>query len=335
MSTYDDKVGLAKPEGGVDDDWAAEINQNWDALGDVLAPTTVFHVSPAFAAGSIPTLAAATDRRHFDTIQAALNAVKAASLGQNGGLVLVYPGTYNEKLVIDDHSVAVVGIGAGVGFYQGAPVVIRGSGSAEPTIQITSPNAAIARVTLANLAIENGYAASNATEIDDAYAIRAADIGGGESYGGSQNGLSILNCAIRCQTWGLNNKWHYGIRTVGWWDTHLFNVQLQGLQYGGGANTGYIRKLISVEGNVTLSKHNNLRCKGCTFDTNGTGATLYTVEYGNNAAVLIHRSTANQTSVAAKTTVGAGTNTHRGFADSSETDAMHFNRFGIGATIAY
>lgn len=329
MSTYDDKTGLAKPQGGVDDDWAAEINANWDAIGDLQAPSTVYHVSPAFAAGSIPTLASATDRRHYDTIQGALNAAKAASLGTSGGLILVYPGTYNEKLVIDDHSIAVVGVGAGHGFYQGAPVQVRGSGGAEPVVQISAPNAAIQRVTLVNLAIDNAYATSNGTEINDAYAIRASDIGGGESYGASQNGLSIINCAIRCQTWGLNNKWHYGIRTVGWWDTHLLNVQMQGLGYAGGANNGYIRKLLSVEGNVTLAKTNFLRAMGCIFDTTGSGATLYTVEYGNNAGITLHRCSANQVSASAKTTVGAGTNSHRGFADSAETDATHYNRFGV------
>ena len=297
MSTYDDKLRLAKPAGG-DDAWTTEINQNWDVIGDVVSPSATYLVSPNFSDAVLHN-ASATDRRHFNTIMGAISAAESkGGWGDFGYTVLVWPGQYHEKVEITDYGCALIGMGQGTTAYGGGGVWIRGDGTQNPTITIDPPNGSVQRVALHNLIIDNDYDTDPGSEIDNAYAILINDKQGFESYSGVQNVVSIVDCSIRCQTWGEGGQWKYGIKASGWWDLHFVRSQIGGFKYAGGDGDGYIRYLFGLFGNSGAVKTCTTRVhESYTYtDETASGAPqLRTFYYGPYAHIYVHRSTINQT----------------------------------------
>ena len=72
--TYDPILGLAKPSDG-DTSWGDEMRNNLTYLAKAMAPKYAYFVSPDFTTAALGN-GSATDRRHFDTIQGAIDAIE-------------------------------------------------------------------------------------------------------------------------------------------------------------------------------------------------------------------------------------------------------------------
>lgn len=334
MSSYTSGIRLSKPAKG-DQNWDAEINDNWTALAGVYQATRTFLVSPYFNNTNLPGLASATDRRLFDTIQGAVDAAAAKSYDVVGARVLIYPGTYNEQVTITDQSLTLANVGAGSsGFYIGGPVYIRGNGNAEPAIKFVPGDGTIMRCGLIGLAIDNRYNTNNASEITaEPYALKLADKSAMYSWGSAQNVVVVEDCAIRMQTWGVDNKWQMGIYGSGYWTLNVRRSQIGAYSNSGGTLVGYVRRLFEVEGDAGASKTFTLNILNSVLDTiGGTGApALRAVYYSNRVQTSLIRSICNLSSENAKESGGGTGNSTRGFHDSNETDTVMHNMFGVSA----
>jgi hypothetical protein len=220
-TTYDSYLNLAKPAAG-DVTWTTEINENWDTIGLAVCPDATYFVSSTFTAGGLFPDGAPTSQRHFPTIQDAIDQGETDGWADDGFVVIVGAGDYDEKLTISQTCSIVGHPGTGFFDYPAGGVRIRGDGTAASVVEINFWDANVQRVGFYGLSFENGYATSNAVEITAApYLMMVNTKGGAESWGAAQNSVSFKDCALIMQTHGVDNSWEAGVKASGYWDIRL------------------------------------------------------------------------------------------------------------------
>jgi hypothetical protein len=331
VSTYTDHLHLAKPAQG-DTDWATEINVNRDCIDHILASHYTYYVASTFTQANLFTqgLPTGNERRHFDTIQGAVDEAEAKDWGNFGYAILIAPGTYNEKVTVKKPVSLVNAAMTSRAFFLPASVKIRGNGNAEPVILAEPQNSEYIRLGLFGLQIDNRYSTNNATEITEPYALWLADQAGAGNYGAQANTCTIQGCCLRMQPWGEHNKWLCGVRIRGWWQCNVFDTQVIGLTYAGGHDDGYIRRLWDIYGDVTEPKTsvlNQFYCQnGLKIPGSGSPPSQYTYALLGRATVALTFTSVEQTSALSWTTSGSN-NTRCGFADTSPDDLDWRNSF--------
>lgn len=134
--SYTDKIGLAKPSDG-EQNWGDEVRQNFETIEEVISPENVYFVSPHFTTANLGN-SNATSRRHFDTIQGAIDQYESdqAVDDPGHGAIIVYPGAYDEELTITQ-SVGLIAAANGPLIRGGARRPVLNSTSAGPSITIS------------------------------------------------------------------------------------------------------------------------------------------------------------------------------------------------------
>ena len=259
MSTYDDVLHLAKPAQG-DTSWATEINQNWDALGEVTAPSYTYFVSPNFTSANLDN-GSATDRRHFDTIQGAINEIETNSENTQY-TILVYPGAYFENITITK-SISIIGVKGASGWGYGTK--IAGSTASAASVVTFSPEEdSYCYLRLANIDIYNQYNADNSSEILTGYAISTT---AQTSAGAYTNRIELYNCNLRCTTWGDHNRWRSAIESIdGIFTFYIDGCQINTSGYGGGETDGWIRYVFNIEGDTAESSLSAIYCRNSSIE---------------------------------------------------------------------
>ena len=245
--TYTTNVHFAKPSDG-DTDHGDEIRQNFDVVDHALAPDSTYFVSPNFTSSNMANTSS-TNRRHWDTIQGAIDRINALgnSTAADPYTILVYPGGYAENLTFST-SVHIVGVGGKMNSLSrsnGATPRLTGSAtSANSLITVTPPTSQSVAVNFTNFYFENLYAVSNSTEITNPYLLDFQDTG----TGGTPHYFGMTDCQARMQTWGDDNNWTWGVKTRGRVITSLMNSDFISLSHGGGEDTGGVIRMFDWQG---------------------------------------------------------------------------------------
>lgn len=224
------RLNLAKPSDG-DRSHGAALRQNADTLGHVAGPANCFFVSPSFTAAALAN-GSASDRRHFDTIQAAIDAAQGPGYPHKA-TVFIYPGKYEENLVITN-SVTLAAFSSLIldGLGGGRSVEITGqTGIQAPTIQIVPPGDTATAVNLIGLGLSNNCAVAGAN-IAKAHILDAVK----PATYANRLFLGMKDCAVRAQTYGDGNIWEAGLKATGWVEFTVRDCDFQFLSYGGGNN---------------------------------------------------------------------------------------------------
>ncbi len=260
---------MAKTDAGATAGWHPDIHNALDTLDRLSAATYAFFVSPDFSEANLGNSAAA-DRRHFNTIQAAVNAAQRTDSYLNRNIIFVYPGQYSENITING-SVNIVGLMRPLHeiLAGGYGAKIAGQTAAQsPIITVQPTDGAVCRVWLSNLTFENAYNLDSGGHIDAAYAI---DFQAPTTYGSFQNGLGISGCQFRMQTWGDNNTWEHGIKMRGWNRFTMRDSDISAFTYSGGLYNGGIKRVIDSRGGGTSASIANNRIDNCAFDCGYAG----------------------------------------------------------------
>lgn len=241
-SSYSPHLYLEKHAAG-DDDWDVGMHRNLDVISRVAAPSYVFWVSPSFTPANLNN-ASASDRRHFPTIQEAIDAVEALSpsYGQKY-TIAVYPGEYAENLVLT-RSVSIVpainffpcfGLGGGQGVK-----ISGGASTLAPLVTIDPVEGEFHSFTLAGLFFENAYSVASGV-LDHAYAV---EVLAQTVPGAYPTRVYIEHCVTRAQAAGAGQKWTACFRARGWTDLFFNDTFVRCTDYTGGTYDGGIRTLI-------------------------------------------------------------------------------------------
>lgn len=261
--TYEDHLALVKPSDG-DTSHGDELRQNFDVIGQVLSPKYSYFVSSEFSSANLAN-GAATDRRHFDTIQGAIDAIDAAATSSyaNPHTIFLAPESFSENITVDA-SVTLAGLvplnllGQGGARY---PTIRGVSTVADSVITVTPKAGESLALNLANVYLENAYSQQNATLITEPYAIDVRDTGDT----GTTTYIGMTGVFGRCQTWGEDNLWQYGFKSRGRVTWSLMNSHFASWGYAGGNYNGGIQNFFDILG-LTASGYNSLfYAHGCTF----------------------------------------------------------------------
>lgn len=212
-TSYTTRGGFRKIADG-DTNYGSDGRANWDALDSLLHPANVFHVSPQFTAANLDN-ANATDERHFETIQDAIDAWESGGYGDNSyGAILVYPGRYEERLSITK-SVGLYAVGGGGPESGGAArtVSLRGDGVAGSLISFAPEAGGSHGLALRGFQLYN-TAADDGSELAVGQILDVTDQGVG-NYGAYINPIDLIDCDCRAGN-GNNNGWQYGLNVRGW-----------------------------------------------------------------------------------------------------------------------
>ena len=219
-----------------DEDHGAERRQDTQVVGRVLSPDECYFVSPGYASADLINTSA-SDQRHFDLIQDAIDAATASDT------IFIYPGSYNEQLSFTKH-INLVGVGSWRPFGT-TGAVIRGDGSADSVLEVAPPEGSYVRVSFNNLFFTNGYDTTNGTEITDSYLLNVATQTTPATY---HSIIAFYDCGIRMQTWGEDNIWTKGMTVDGHSRLYLKRCDVSTLGYAGGNDNGGIRHLFYITG---------------------------------------------------------------------------------------
>lgn len=324
--TYTDILRLVQPAAG-DTSWSDNYYAMQATLETVVAPTNCYFVSPAFTAAALGN-GSATDRRHFDTIQAAVTAAENGDStwgnNQDVNVVMVYPGVYEENIEITGN-VAIVGVVPNR--YRAESrfcAKLRGTADTQsPIITITPRDGVVCRVYLSNLNFDQQYAAATTegVEIDNAMLI---DIVAPSSYDSIPSTLVLDRCDFYAEPRGTNNLWAAGVRARGWAKVGVYDSQFRVGDYGGQATRG-ITNAISVIG-VDNTSRSILQVSRSDFQHNYRGGAFPGVSslfHGDYIYSVYDRSSFYRSTGNLYTDVGSGTNYWYGIV--SETLALRGN----------
>jgi len=252
--TYEEFLNLSLPSDD-SESHGNELRANWRTIGHVLAPQRVFYVSPSYTDSNLGNVTA-TDRRHFPTIQEAIDAAEATGhTSQN--IIKIYPGTYPENLTIGG-TISLVGevspvweaLGGGISTF------INGVQSqAKPIITVNPVGTDYTCVLLENLCLGNSYGLDNPVEITEPYLI---DIKKPAIYSYPVQ-FGMKNCQSRMQTWGDHNLWSYGIKSDGWVRLTIRDSDFYSWDYAGDEEDGGIRYMFDITGDLSNGHNAEIR----------------------------------------------------------------------------
>ena len=325
--TYTSGFGLRKSENG-DTSWGADERTNFDALDLAHRPTSVYFVSPAWTTAALG-CAEATDRRHFDTLQGAIDAFETdEGDAADYGAIMVYPAQYAENLTIAKR----------VGFYSMNPVIgavasggskpaIVGDGSAAPVITFDADAGLSARATFHGFSLRNSYNGNTGTELSWAYLLNTVDQGAA-NYGAYSNRIKFQHCDFRFTSVSDNDAWTSAFNVNAFYELKIHDCQINPM--GGAAN--YILSPFLVRGNQTTAEDADLILERTRFMWWGvpTESGDYLIDMDDGSNCQVYDCAFNQDRADNYNLGSTGTNTIYGMA--SDADALAWkNTFGISA----
>lgn len=231
--------------------WGDAVRQNYEVLAQAQAPDHLYFVSPRFTDANLHN-AGATTRRHFPTIQEAINAAPAVAEYYEKATVVLYPGNYYENLTINK-TICIRSLFPTMwrGLSGAIGAQISGTyGTQAPVITVNPPNGSRMAVTFMGVGIENAYN-QNISNISNAQILR---VNRQTAYGTAEVMVGFQDCDIRAQTWGLNNAWAYGMWIDGWAVLMMRRCAYAGLAHAGGMNNGGIAHLLYATGDNANNK---------------------------------------------------------------------------------
>lgn len=288
-------------------DYRLDGDQNWGPahrnvrlmLDRLLCPQNVFFVSPEFTAENLHLSGTPADRRHFDTIQGAITAFEAGGFGSgNNGGIYVYPGRYNERLVITKPMSLIAMHGcsleAGSG---GRGVHLRGTEAAPGSLITFTPAAGESNVlvikgfNLVNVSTASGSEVGLATPM----VLKTNDQGSG-NYGAYKSLVHFEDCNGRLDG-NNNNSWRAGFLV----EAHVW-VSFRRCRFSFPSNpaTYVMRYPFYLTGNSNTDKWGHLSIRDCEILHWGfedpASATIYKLGTSDTACSgLITRSSFNRT----------------------------------------
>lgn len=326
MSTYTSKLYLAKTEDG-SQNWGAENRANLDVLDQVLAPQDCYFVSPSFTTANLGNQSA-TDRRHYPTIQEAIDAAQHPTSYSARRTIFVYPGKYEENLTITG-TVSIVGVNGPVfsGGLSGiqTPLIAGAPDNTEPLVKFAPTGDAKALV-LANLKFDNTNNHESGS-IPHPYLLEVVKPAAYPTN--FEHRVTLIHIAARMQTWGTAALFHSGITVNGWARLYMIDCSMTGLNYGYGTYTAGIRYLVELLGDdaaglkAYLYGHDNRFVNTFTGDSNGDA--VFRLDGGVYG--IMGRSTAHSVYGQILSKGTTGTNELKGF-EAGQEDAFG-NLLGI------
>lgn len=278
--TYTDALRMVKPADS-DTSWGADYRAALDTIDLLHQPTYMYFVSPAFTAAALGNTSA-TDRRHFDTIQGAIDAAEGSSYSHKK-VIGVYPGVYYENIVISGsigifafYPAAYSFVGSGIG------VSIAGTTTEQsPVITITQQDDESMSVGFYNICFYNAYNQLNVGLIDKAYLLQFTAASSMTTYG---PWVGFKNCDLRCQTWGDHNDWATAIRLSGYSTLTMEGTKYGAWNHAGGELDGGIARVAEITNSDSTpdSRKAMARILDCVFSNTYAGAGTKGYFYGDN-----------------------------------------------------
>lgn len=308
MSTLTDALALSKPADG-DSSWGAEIRDALDTLDYLAQPNNIYYVAPIFTQANLFPNGVPSDRRHFDTIQAAITAIEAsASAGQISSTIMVYPDQYDESLTFT-RSVNLVGVGGLMAAtVRGTYPKIKGQGT-NPVITFNPAAGDYFGISFTGLIFEHAYTSTASTQAWPLL-MNVTDQGAG-NYGGFQNKIVMDNCHFRDDV--AEDEFDYLIRCQGF---NRLAMNLCTFKLPTGANN--YEKPISIEGNDAQGKEAQLYIKRSEF--NHSGVDDQTIYMDNRSAGIYYRNGSVRSVGDIVTFGGTGSNDCSGLSNQTEFD---------------
>lgn len=245
MATPTPILNLGRVTAGNNAGWEVDVNGAMATLDALSAGAAVYMVDKSYTTAALAN-GSASNRRHFPTIQEAINAAQGPGYGRKT-VIVINPDDYYERLVINN-SITLAGRVPlnyfGMGGARGAE--IHGDGTQNPLITIVPPAGGNISVNLISLNLDNVANVAQAY-INKPYLVDFRS----DNAIGAVNYFGMLGCVARCQTWGLDNDWECALSLAGYLRSTLKQTIIYGMSYGGGHSNGGIRKLLKLRGVYT------------------------------------------------------------------------------------
>ena len=255
--TYTTYLNLAKPGDG-DTSWGDNIRNFMDTMDELALVQNLWRVSPLYTVPNLYPYGAPGTRRHFDTIQGAID---AAGGNDTRDTILIYPGTYTENLSISGRMILVGAAPCG-GYSYG--VRIDGN-QADPCVTWSPTAGNIDQLGLHNLSfVQTG--SDPGTAVNKSLAIEVVDQGSG-NYGGSRNTIDIKGCAFNFGSTVGSRAWDHLYSANGYNRSLFHNCVFR--------MSSTIVDPFEVYGNNTTSRAAEFYMRGCTLHWNGTPTNTY------------------------------------------------------------
>lgn len=259
--TLTNRLGLDYRDDG-DQNWGPAHRNVRLMLDRLLCPQAVFYVSPEYTAANLHLSGTPEGRRHFDTIQGAITAWEAGGHGSgNFGCIFVYPGRYEERLVVTK-SVALVGthgaaLEAGLGGR--GPYLLGTTAAPGSLITFTPPAGETHVVVFKNLNLRNGSAAAG-SEVSSAtpMVLQTVDQGSG-NYGAFRSVVQIEDCNLRLDG-GNANSWARGVNVSA---HHWVGFRRCRMTWPGAEGSHRVRIPLYIGGNSGTGRWGHLSIKEC------------------------------------------------------------------------
>lgn len=254
--SYEPFLGLPQYSDDDKNHGTGERNK-WAQLGQIVCPENVFYVSPSYTAGNLPHIANATTRRHFDTIQSAIDEaedVLGYGTGERG-VIVVYPGDYRESITVTKN-ISLVGacghVGSGVN-YAGMPRLL-GEDSTDPVITFDPVDSQQCGLSVSGFQIRNDYDTDGTTE-NNYYLFRSSKP---DTYPSYNMKVVFSNCHMRMQHLGTGNRWLAAFRVEAGIDLYMHDCVVIDEPHDGDA---FMRQIWNVLGDEANNKRAGLFLK--------------------------------------------------------------------------
>lgn len=269
MST--DKLYLGQPANS-NTSWGDAMRNALDSIEEAICPDDVFFVSPHFTDTYLHDITSAANRRHFDTIQGAIDAVPPSTQS----LIRIHPGEYEEHLAIDgDQWVHLAGVAPLAQAHCGPQAQIRGTtGSSSPIITLTVGASEYGNLVLSNLFLDNQFNTGGGSwsTVNDAMILKVAKTG---AYASTKTRIALDRCIVRGQTWG-GDVWDalVWLDNVGKSELFMKDCEIMSGTYDPGhGHAGQVYNLVKIEGDRTAQASADysaiLAAKRCAFTHGG------------------------------------------------------------------
>lgn len=306
MSTLTDALAASMPADG-DTAWGTELRNFMRTVDYLAQPSNTYFVSPTFTAANISPYGAGSDRRHFDTIQGAIDQIEA-SANNHLATILVFPATYTEELTITK-SVHVCGVASGYAT-QGGKCELNGNHSA-PTITVNPAAGEWINVVFSNFKIGQDDSTYGGVTTAWPFWVDVNDQGAG-NYGSTRNRIVFHNCDFKQDNLpDASDVFTYGIALDGYNQLILHQTQLRFPDDNDFTNP------IWIHGNNAQSKQGQLHMKRCEVIMSGSSGHI--IDFDDSSSGIVLRSTFTRSSLALIRTFGAtGSNSCSGLNSSTD-----------------
>ena len=317
-------LGLQKPSDG-DTTWGDEVRAIYETVDKINGPTNCWFVSPAFTDTVIANTP--SDRRHYDTIQEAIDTAEAVGTNSQHTIIL-YPSIYAENITVTKR-IGICGVSGHRGVaYNGhlggqLPQIMGATGSS--TVTFTPEESNVCGLSLANLSLDNSHTTLAGAQTWPLL----VKVDPQTLYGGQPSRFNMSN--VHYTDGAVTDQFNEGFKVEGWVNVSVVDCQFR-FPHSEVSDPDYrITYPFYLKGD-NASKAVFIQIKRSDFYHEGTNGATFLI--GDNANIQSTYSSYTRATGNAVYDTGVGSN-NKGELEDGPSALAAMNIMGINSVIGY